>query len=226
MQVAGRATSSAVLDTMKMGARCIELDVFSRREDRTPVVMHGGENFKNSGHDIPLSTSVPFEEVIKSIAEHAFTTTDDPLFLIIENNTNRIVETNDKMAGIIQQYLGPRLLVGKQNIARMRMRDLLGKVVVMSGAGDCGMFSAMINSSVYDLWVGNYSSRTDPKDVADGGCARVYPAESIPGVFSKNYDPEPFFNRRPTFIALNYQTPDTSLQKYLKKFGKCSIVPK
>jgi hypothetical protein len=225
LQVASISSVKAIENALKMGARCIELDVFSGKNNE-PIILHGGENFKNI-IDIHLTSSIKFKDAILKIAEKGFEDTDDPLFICIENNTNKNLITNDLMADILSTYVGSKLLTGFKDISQMTIRELLGKIVIITGSGNTGSkFMSLVNSSVYSVWFGNYPSTCEADTITPGGVARVYPDSDARGVISLNYNSDRFFNGNPTFIAMNYQTSDKNLNAYLKRFEKCSIIPK
>ncbi|KAF4520293.1 hypothetical protein B566_EDAN004352, partial [Ephemera danica] len=81
-----------------MGCRCIELDCWDGPEEM-PFIYHGHT----------LTTKIKFLDVIKTIKDHAFVTSEYPVILSIENNCS--LPQQRKMAAAMQEVFGDMLLI-------------------------------------------------------------------------------------------------------------------
>lgn len=231
------ASLDAILHTIKMGARVIELDCFMRNNktnDIEPVVTHGKEGGNNS--DIFVTNYILFEDCIKLISEHAFNTSD-PLILTLELNTNRNEKTHQRMIDIIKQYLGNRLLTPefKMNSNNRRyfndvpIRNLLNKVIILTGGGITENIREILDGSFTENLFGNTSNRNNniiKQNISNRVIQRIYPAGDLFGHFSYNFDPEPFWNVGCQMVALNFNKVDRNLLKNYEKFRDYSFVKK
>ena len=236
----------AIKNALYLGARVIELDIYAKNnigltdDDYTPVVAHGKE-YKYG--DIFTTSFITFEESIKTIAEFA-QTTSDPIWITLELNTNKLVNTQIKMKEILVKYFGNKIINSTTMLSNTPIKNLLNKIILTSGDGLVS--SSGVNSTnritsgdgfvspLKDIVISyiNYSylKNTDHKDTnlknknSTGIIHRVYPAGDIQGHFSYNFDPEPLWKNRYQLIALNFQKLDNNLNKNLSMFNKCSFV--
>jgi hypothetical protein len=222
-----------------MGARVIELDCFmknNKTNDTTPVVTHGSENKKG---DLFLTNPISFEDCIKTIADFGFNTSD-PLIVCLELNTNRNVQTHQKMVDIIRKYLGNKLLGPEFKLNRGTGNNrkyindtpigvLLGKVIFLCGGGFTDNLRQIIDGTFNENKFGNTADTNTEiikKAVPSGVIQRIYPAGHLFSHLSYNFDPEPFWKAGCQIIALNFNKVDKHLLKNFEKFIDYSFVPK
>ena len=195
LQFGSCVSVEALQNSLDLGARCIELDVFRDKKTDLPVVGHGAvrkEKYKL------VSNSVPFEDCVRGIMAKAFTRTDDPLFIMVENNTlgEGSSKCGDAMADTIEACIPKeRLLPPGTDLTDWRMRDLLGKVVVCNGGqGGDGRFMKIFTMSVPNgvARMTNLPASCSPDNLDANVPTRIYPCGNLPGFMSLSYDTEPF----------------------------------
>ena len=231
------ASSEAVKRALVMGARVIELDVYARnntgsaKEDIEPVVAHGMERGENK--DLLTTSYIPFDECIDTIATYGFLTSD-PLILCIENNTNKLVKTQERMAEIIKNKLGDRILSkdykittkeGKRYFVNEPIRNFFNKIIIIAGGGNQPVLEDLLDGTFGSE---NFLSNGNHKHIGKSNnnfLQRVYPDGDIQGNFSLNYDPEPYWKQGFQMVTLNFGTVDTNLLKNANKFRHYSYIP-
>lgn len=96
-QFSSESSCEAYARALRMGCRCIELDCWNG-PDNLPYIFHGHT----------MTSKIKFKDVIKTIKEHAFVTSEYPVILSIEQNC--CLEQQRNMAQALTEVFGDMLL--------------------------------------------------------------------------------------------------------------------
>ena len=122
-QLRSLSTVEMYIQTLLLGARCIELDCWDSSTGE-PVITHGNT----------LCSKILFEEVIKAIGEFAFLKTDTPVILSFENHCSQ--PQQQLMARYCVKYLGSALCTTlpsyptNPGVKLPSPTDLKGKIII------------------------------------------------------------------------------------------------
>ncbi|XP_039596246.1 1-phosphatidylinositol 4,5-bisphosphate phosphodiesterase delta-3-A-like [Polypterus senegalus] len=120
-QFGGPSSTEAYIRALSRGCRCVELDCWEGPNGE-PVVYHGHT----------LTSKILFKDVIRTIKEYAFTASQFPLILSLENHCG--VEQQQVMAGHLRGILGKALLTKPLDTPPCQKlpspQDLRGRILI------------------------------------------------------------------------------------------------
>jgi len=242
-------SNSILLKTIKMGVRAVYLDIFndSLSDDAYPVVSSG---FEKGNWRLTLN-SLSFDSVCQTIIKSAFTSGyvnnyDDPFILLLNLKTNNNFKCHNRIQESLFKYFKNRLLpskfsYGRGDILNTPMRELMGKVVIMTSNGyQNSKLEEIVNFSWERDDFHKLSYKTLVDEVRDyntiklnmddvrvqmrENLALIVPDDAV--FFTNNYNPNNFFDTGCQMIAMNYQKVDKYMENYFSKFMYSSFVQK
>ena len=221
LQIGSVSSIKGIEIALAKGTRCIELDLFREEDNHNSIfIAHGQEKTP----DLIVTSKMPLADALEFIANNAFSKTSDPLFIALEINCHKEVDSCNTIAYLFEQYLGSRLYKGKLD-PNVLLKDLIGKVILIHGGGVVG---DKLNNLVNGEWgaaLQNAPYTIGFDQLAIGSSVvRVYPVGYESDVLSSNYDPLPMLEKGATFVAMNMCTNDYQLQVYENYFKNSSFI--
>lgn len=236
--------------TIQSGPRVLWLDIFNEGfENKTkPIVTSGieqGEWKLNFNY-------LYFEECCKLISEIAFSSGNvdnynDPLFLAINLNVNRNLNTLKEISQVIYKYFNKRLLdskfsKNKTNIAETPIKEFLGKVIILSSKGYEGSDLEELVNATWDTKnfrkIDQMSIDTEVDEslvvkldheelkTFNSNNLSIVLNENQTNILSLNYNTKYSFDTGCQFVFMNYQIIDEFMDSYITTFRTSSFIPK
>lgn len=120
-QLRGLSSLEAYIQALKRGCRCVEVDCWDGN-DGEPIVYHGHT----------LTTKILFKDIVSTVKDYAFKTSEFPVILSLENHCG--VEQQTVMARHLVQILGDTLLTcplgGQEPQQLPSPQELKGKILL------------------------------------------------------------------------------------------------
>jgi hypothetical protein len=243
------ASERIVKQTVKCGPRCMVVDIFNDTlsDDAFPTVSSG---FEKGNWKLTLN-SMSFDKLCNTLSQTVFTSGyvnnyDDPFILVLNLKTNGNYKCHDRVQEILYKYFKNRLLpskfsYGKADILNTRMKELMGKIVIMTNVSpnnsklneitnfsiDRDDFNKISYKSLVDEVSASENIKLNTSDVRiqmRENLALVVPDEN--SFFTRNYNPQNFFDTGCQLIAMNYQRVDRYMEQYFNHFKGSSFVEK
>lgn len=206
LQIMGPSHVNILKETLNMGFRMIELDIFHKHHTDIPVVSHGKQKY-----NLQVTSSVLFETCCDVIQKYGWKDTNLPLFMNLEINTaNKRALIN--LETILFKKFHTRILVQDNKMLKdYTLSELKNKLIIMPNKP----LKYMAN---YKLQ--NHSENINPDRIDAGELSRIYPSNII---LSKNLNFNKFTNCN--FVCMNVSYKDEYLRDYLKYFQSRGIIP-
>lgn len=232
---------------IESGARMLWFDVFNSNVTikADPIISNGIDK----GNWTYTLNYLNFEDILKTIATNAFNpglinNYNDPLIISLNLNVQNNILTLNKMKTLILKHLKPRLLpvrygYAKKNIGEVTIRELLGKIVIITSGG---YRDSELEELINYTWekddlrlINNRSLDKDSSNientVLDHDEVREFNANKLTivlpndkSIFTENYDPSFSWDTGCQFVAMHYQSVDEKMAEYMKKFKNSSFV--
>lgn len=243
------ASDRIVKQTVKCGPRCMVVDIFNDTlsDDAFPTVSNG---FEKGNWKLTLN-SLSFDKLCNTLSQTVFTSGyvsnyDDPFILVLNLKTNGNYKCHDRVQETLYKYFKSKLLpskfsYGKADLLNTKMKELMGKLVIMTNvAPNNSKLNEIVNFSIDrdDFNKISYKSLVDEVPASENiklnasdvriqmreNLALVVPEEN--SFFTRNYNPQNFFDTGCQLIAMNYQRVDRYMEQYYNHFKNSSFVEK
>jgi len=221
---------------IKAGARLVELDVYAGEDDK-PVVGLKNEKF---GYDY-AKNSVSFDSCCVSIANSAFNKVEtplssDPFILSLVFHTDKTVVMNacaEILKTTVARYmLGPEYNFHRKNLATEPIKNLSGKLIIVSGGNTKGTnIDELINlswstSNLRRLTFMQASQPHDHEELVENNRQHITMVVPDPDPDLKNGNPTILFSYGCQWNLMNYGSLDSMMELYVGQFQQASFVLK
>lgn len=223
-----------VLNALNMGARCIELSVYSHND--IPVIKYSNKLFSKK--------FTYLENTLDSIRCFATNKTSDPLIIYININDYKSKAYLQNINALIKKILGKSMYEytfdlitdSTQYFPNVSINNLLNKIILVAKFEGVNKTNDDIIRFIYPVvhgvcteqtggWFTNTRYIMDSVSVSD-------PIKNITNSMVKlntngmsNYNPLPYYNSGYNLISMNYQESDY-MDTYLDMFSVVSFIPK
>ncbi|XP_040297205.1 1-phosphatidylinositol 4,5-bisphosphate phosphodiesterase delta-4 isoform X5 [Bufo bufo] len=153
-QLLGQSSVEGYIRALKRGCRCVEVDTWDGPNGE-PIVYHGHT----------FTSKIFFRDVISAINKYAFTVSDYPVILSLENHCS--VEQQDAMAQHLKSILGEKLVVstldGRIPVQLPSPEELRGKIIIKGKK--IGRLEDSLGEPSEESYMGEISEEEDGGDV-------------------------------------------------------------
>jgi len=138
-QIIGQSSLEQYVDVLLRGCRCLEIDCWDSPQTGRPIVTHGWT----------ATTSIPFEDVVKTCRDYAFVSTPYPLILSLEVHCG--VEQMILMGQILREVFQTKLL-------HITDRDLQrGHLPSPESAKNMVIVKSKVPEKIHKLWMASFT---------------------------------------------------------------------
>jgi len=216
---------------IKSGARLIELDIYD--DGGLPVV---GLKNQALGYDY-AKNSISFEKCCIALGNSAFTDTlaSDPfiLSLMFHTQNNNTINASARIIRdtLARFLLGPDYSFHRKNLAQEPMKNLKGKLIIVSGGLQHTKMEELVNlswstSHLRRLTYMQASQPYDHEELIESNKKSLCMVIPDPEPDLKNNNPTILFAYGCQWNLMNYGSPDTMMELNIEKFQQGSIVLK
>nr|XP_035938962.1 1-phosphatidylinositol 4,5-bisphosphate phosphodiesterase delta-4 isoform X4 [Halichoerus grypus] len=233
-QLCGQSSVEGYIRALKRGCRCVEVDIWDGPSGE-PIVYHGHT----------LTSRIPFKDVVATVAQYAFQTSDYPVILSLETHCSW--EQQQVMACHLTEILGEQLLsttldglLPTQLPSPERSKPILcpslsALVVYLKSVSFHSFTHSREHYRFYET--SSFSETKARSLIKEAGnefvqhnawqLSRVYPSGLRTD--SSNYNPQELWNAGCQMVAMNVQTAGLEMDIYdglFRQNGACGYVLK